>query len=113
MRKNVLIVEDNPVLAMACAAVMEDDLGCATFHAVSVQQARQLMDGTVDLALLDIEVADGLTFSLAVHLLEREIPTIFMSGADPARVPAELVGVPFLRKPVLPSVLVSAARCYL
>jgi CheY-like chemotaxis protein len=113
MRKNVLIVEDNPVLALNYAAVIEDGLDCATLLAASATQARSLLNAGVDLALLDVDVSDGVTYPLAARLMERGIPTIFMSGSDPTRVPRELAKVPFLKKPVLPSELLSAAQRYL
>jgi hypothetical protein len=53
------------------------------------------------------------TFPLAAHMLERNIPVVFVSGSDPTKVPDQLAQVPFLRKPILPSALVAAARPYL
>jgi DNA-binding response OmpR family regulator len=112
MKKCVLIVEDNPLLADAVAATVEDSLDCAAVVVPSVREAMALFDRHVDFAILDVEVADGLTFPLAVRLIQRRIPFLFLSGSDPKKVPPDLAEVPFLRKPVPSFALVAAAqRC--
>jgi CheY-like chemotaxis protein len=113
MTKNVLIVEDNPLLAETYVSIVEDMLGCDTVTASSTGEAFSLLDTPVRLAVLDVEVTDGVTFPLAAHMLERNIPVVFVSGSDPTKVPDQLAQVPFLRKPILPSALVAAARPYL
>jgi len=113
MRKNVLIVEDDPLLAWASASVIEDEFGVTPTTVDSTSAAMPLLDDGVDLALLDIEVVDGLTFPLARELSERGVPVVFLSGSDPAKVPNHLSGTPFLQKPVSPKQLLAAARQYL
>ena len=113
MTKNVLIVEDNPLLADAYASVVEEELGCAAITAASSSEAFSLLDEPIDLALLDVEVTDGVTYPLAEHMLQRNIPVVFVSGSDPARVPQQLARTPFLRKPLLPAELLAAAKHYL
>jgi CheY-like chemotaxis protein len=101
MKKRVLIVEDNPVIADAVAELVEESLDCDT-----------LMDAQVDFGILDVEVADGLTYPLAARMMQHQIPFLFMSGSDPKKVPSELASAPFLRKPVPPDTLLTAAqRC--
>jgi CheY-like chemotaxis protein len=113
MTKNVLIVEDNPLLAESYVSIVEDMLGYETVTASSTSEAFSLLGAPIHLALLDVEVADGVTYPLAAHILERDIPVVFVSGSDPAKVPDQLARVPFLRKPILPSALLAAARPYL
>lgn len=113
MRKTVLIVEDNPLVAFTYIDVVEQILGCTTLLTASAGQAWSMLETGLDLALLDVEVADGVTYPLAAHLVERGIPIIFMSGSDPGLLPQELSHLPFLKKPVFPSELLSAARPYL
>lgn len=113
MGKNVLIVEDDPIIAGASASLIEDEFGCTPTTVESASAAMALAETGVDLALLDIEVVDGLTFPLATHLRALGIPVVFLSGSDPSRVPQDLAEMPFLRKPVHPIQLLAAARRYL
>ena len=113
MRKKILIVEDDPLLADALAMLVEDDLACTPMMADSVSGALPLLSDAVDLALLDVEVRDGVTYPLASRLIGQGVPVLFVSGSDPARVPSDVSRVPFLRKPVPPTQLLSAARQYL
>ena len=113
MSKNILIVEDNPLLAEAYVSIIEDALGYGAVTAASSGEAFSLLEAPICLALLDVEVTDGVTYPLAAHILERNIPVVFVSGSDPSKVPDQLAQLPFLRKPVLPSALLAAARPYL
>jgi len=109
IRKNVLIVEDDPLVAQATAMMIESELQCDVLLAPSIAKALELIDDRVGLALLDVEVADGLTYQLALQMQRRGIPVVFVSGSDPADVPSELAATPFFRKPVYPTDLVTAA----
>ena len=109
----VLIVEDDPLIASLVATIMESELACESVTAHSVAKAADLMDTPTSLGVLDVEVGDGLTFPLALQLLQRGIPCVFVSASDPAKVPPELALTPFLRKPVSPRDLLAAARQYL
>ena len=106
----VLIVEDDPLIASLVAMIMESELACESVTAHSVAKAADLMDTPTSLGVLDVEVGDGLTFPLALQLLAREIPCVFVSGSDPARIPPALARTPFLRKPVSSRDLTAAAR---
>ena len=106
----VLIVEDDPLIASVVAMMIESELGCESVTAHSVAKAADLIDTTTGLGVLDVEVEDGLTFPLALQLLQRGIPCVFVSGSDPARVPPALAQTPFLRKPVSSRDLMAAAR---
>jgi two-component system, response regulator PdtaR len=62
-----------------------------------------------DLALLDIELADGLSFELAQKLLDDNVPVILHSEADEASaLAARFPGVPTLTKPCPPADLLDA-----
>jgi CheY-like chemotaxis protein len=112
MKKSVLIVEDNPLIADAVATLVEDSLDCAAFVVPSVGEAMTLVDQRIDFGILDVEVSDGLTYPLAARMLQHHIPFLFMSGSDPKHVPSDLAAVPFLRKPVPSFALLAAAqRC--
>jgi DNA-binding response OmpR family regulator len=65
----------------------------------SVSGARQAMAAPLDFALLDIEVTDGRTFEIARELQRNGAAFVFISGARPEALPADLGGAPFISKP--------------
>lgn len=110
MKKIVLIVEDNPLIASAAAMLVEDVLHCTAISSSTVGEAMELLNNRVDLAILDVEVTDGLTYPLALRMLQLGIPFLFASGTDPKSVPSDLAPARFLRKPVAPATLLAAAQ---
>jgi CheY-like chemotaxis protein len=98
--KRVLVVEDEPIIAM----LVEDmllDLGC-----VVVGPAFSATDGherarneALDAAILDINMGEGESFPIAAALRERGVPFGFATGYGDTGVPDEFNGVPVLAKP--------------
>lgn len=97
----VLIVEDDPFIAMDIESAVAEELGDdAVFQIVSsVEAARREVAKGWTCALLDIDVVGGKTFDVAASLLESGIPFAFVSGSAPLDVPKPLRDVHFLRKP--------------
>ena len=114
MKKSVLIVEDDPIIADAMARLVEDNLDCNAATAGSVARAMTLLDADADVGfgILDVELSDGVSFPIAEELAHRHIPFIFVSGSDPRRVPADLAAAPFFRKPVFPDLFLKVVRPY-
>ena len=112
MKKSVLIVEDDPIIAHAMARLVEDNLDCSTETAGSVASAMALIDADVGFGILDVEVADGVSYPVAEELAHRHIPFIFVSGSDPQQVPADLAAAPFFRKPMFPDDFLKVVRPY-
>lgn len=102
-RRRVLIVEDDPMVALDLEAIVAGAADAEVAVADSAAEARRALgDATFDAALLDIDVTDGKTFELAVLLAERGTPFAFVSGSRRDEVPPPLRGVPFLPKPYDP-----------
>ncbi|HEY5794266.1 MAG TPA: response regulator [Bosea sp. (in: a-proteobacteria)] len=97
----VLIVEDDPFIAMDIESAVAEQLGSAAELIVveSVTQAHRASTSKLSCALLDIDVVGGKTFDVAASLLESGTPFAFVSGSTPSEVPEGLRSVPFLRKP--------------
>lgn len=97
----VLIVEDDPFIAMDIETAVADQLGDEAELIVveSVAKARQAAAEQLSCALLDIDVVDGKTFEVADTLQKTGIPFAFVSGSAPQEVPKPLRQVRFLRKP--------------
>jgi len=97
----ILIVEDDPFIAMDIESAVSEKLGDDVELIVvdSLAQARRIADLPISCALLDIDVVGGKTFGIAATLRARGTPLAFVSGSAPSEVPAELRDVRFVRKP--------------
>lgn len=111
MGKRVLILEDDALVADHLAALVEVHLDCSPVVTATTRDALALLD--VDFGFLDLTVTDGPTFDVAQRLRERGIPFVFVSASDRSRLPMDLAGSPFLRKPVAAPTLLAAARAHL
>lgn len=100
-KQRILIVEDDPFIAMDIEAAVLEDLGPRTEVIVvdSLREAQVFADDEVHCALLDVDVVGGKTFEVALKLRERGTPFAFVSGSLPSDLPAELTGATFVRKP--------------
>ncbi|KAF0121824.1 MAG: two component response regulator [Xanthobacteraceae bacterium] len=101
VRQRILIVEDDPFIAMDIEAAVLEDLGPRTEVIVvdSLREAQAVAVDAVDCALLDVDVVGGKTFEVALKLREHGTPFAFVSGSLPSDLPAELTGATFVRKP--------------
>jgi DNA-binding response OmpR family regulator len=99
MGVRVMIVEDDPLIALDLQAIVEE----AGHEVVSVCASRR--DGLaaigtdIEFALLDVDLRDGKSFPVAQALRARAIPFAFVSGSHRLELPPELVGTPFIAKP--------------
>lgn len=98
--KRVLVVEDEPILAMSIEDMLSD-LGCIVVGpALSTKEAELLAcEAALDAAMLDINMGDGTTFGAAQILIARSVPFCFATGYGQAGVPGDLRDVPVLQKP--------------
>jgi len=99
MPNDVLIVEDDPIIALD----FEDTLlgfGVKTVRtAASVAKALALIEQQApDFALLDVSLIREKSFAIAERLGALKIPFAFVTGAD-ARLPAAFAAKPRLPKP--------------
>ena len=112
MRKRILIVEDDEVVADHLAALVREHLGCVPVVSTTCSGALNRAD-SVDFGFLDIKLGDEDAFQLASRFRRQGVPFVFVSATDPAKVPHELAAAPFLRKPVSAPHLLAAARRHL
>jgi CheY-like chemotaxis protein len=112
MPNDVLIVEDDPIIALD----FEDTIlgfGVKTIRtATSVARALEMIaDRAPDFALLDVGLVREKTFAIAERLDALNIPFVFVTGygAD-VRLPAALAGKPRLPKPYSTDALQAALR---
>lgn len=113
MPGDVLIVEDDPIIALD----FEDTIlgfGVATARtAASVSRALQMIAERVpDFALLDVGLVRGeKAFAIAERLDALNVPYVFITGyGGDIRLPASLTGKPTLTKPCSSEALEAALR---
>jgi PAS domain S-box-containing protein len=104
--KRVLVVEDEPLLAMDIEAILTDS-GCSVVGpAGNLHQAKRLLDTQgCDAALLDANLAGESVDELAALLTQRRVPFAFVTGHGRDALPrghrdAVLVGKPFRREEI-------------
>lgn len=100
-KKSLLIVEDEPLIAIMIEDVV-DGLGCPVRYTAGSQTEalRIIATERLDLVILDVNLGGHSTdFSVAEALLERSIPFVFSSGHIASDLPMKFRGVPFLSKP--------------
>jgi CheY-like chemotaxis protein len=96
----ILVVEDNFLTADTIQDVLETS-GCEVVGpAPSVETALALIDrGTLDGAVLDINLGGEASFPVAAALIERDIPFLFLTGYDDLIVPPQYRAMRRLEKP--------------
>lgn len=105
--KRVLIVEDEPLVAMDLAGTLEDE-GCEVVGpAATLQKARDLIEASkFDAALLDANLGGQSSGPLAAALTQFNVPFAFVSGYGRESLPEAFRQAPLIEKPYARSRLV-------
>jgi len=99
-RRTVLVVEDEPLIAMMIVDMLEDLGHTVSASAQDVDQAMAaLADEKIDLALLDVNLGSGTSLAIAEHCFSRDLGVIFLTGYQAADLPEACKGRPVLTKP--------------
>ncbi len=98
--RRVLVVEDEPMVAMLLVDMLEA-IGCEIVAVASrledaLEKAQCL---SFDLAILDVNLEGAKTFQIAELLSKRAIGFVFATGYGKAHLPADLTNAPLLQKP--------------
>lgn len=106
---NVLLVEDNMIIAMDGEDALRD-LGAEVVTAASVGRAHEAIAiSTVDLAVLDFNLGHETSLPVADLLAERGIPFLFATGyGDGLELPQRFGHVTLLKKPYSGATLAQA-----
>lgn len=95
----ILVVEDEIELSTLLQTILVGE-GYGVEQAYSLSDALHSIDDEVfDAAVLDVELRDGVVFSVADALKARGIPFFFLSAVYRGVVPVAHRDVPFLSKP--------------
>jgi CheY-like chemotaxis protein len=105
----VLVVEDEPLVAMDIAAVLRRAGAVVIGPAHRLEPALDLAAGqALDGALLDINLGGANAFPVADALAARGLPFMFLTGYEPEILPDEHRDRPLHRKPYTSARLVKA-----
>lgn len=98
--KRVLILEDEPIVAMMLEDILLD-LGCEIVGPASrVDEALNLArTAQFDLAVLDVNIHGGRSYPVAAVLEERGLPYVFATGYGLTGTEGPLHNAPLVRKP--------------
>jgi DNA-binding NarL/FixJ family response regulator len=97
----ILIVEDEPFIALELKASIEDAGGKVVGPVGSARAAMHLLEtDVVAAAILDVELSDGNVMPVAEALAARGIPMVFQSGVQlPPDLSRQCPDVVFYKKP--------------
>ena len=98
--RNILIVEDEPLIAMMLEDFLES-LGhsiAATCDSVDAALA-EVEKGGFDVAILDVNLKGQNVWPVAARLREQGVPFVIASGGHVDPPPAEFAAVPLIEKP--------------
>ena len=98
--RNILIVEDEPLIAMMLEDFLES-LGhsiAATCDSVDTAMA-EVEKGGFDVAILDVNLKGQNVWPVATRLREQGVPFVIACGGHVDPPPAEFAAVPLIEKP--------------
>jgi CheY-like chemotaxis protein len=109
--RRVLVVEDDPLVAMLLVDMVEA-IGCEIAAVASclddaLEKAQHL---SFDLAILDVNLEGANTFQVAELLSKRAIGFVFATGYGKAHLPADFTNAPLLQKPFVERDVARALR---
>lgn len=109
---NVLVVEDEALIAMDLQALLEDAGYRVIGPANSTDAALALLNGDdqPDVALLDVNLGRSDVFGVANALATRNTQFIFLTGHTAQKLPQAHRHRPMVMKPYMPHVLLQAVR---
>ncbi len=110
-RLRILVVEDEPLVALEIALVLKEAGFEVAGPASAVAAAETLLSqGGCDAAVLDINLGKETSEPIARELLRRGAPFVTLSGYAPEQYPAAFKSAPALAKPLRPELLIAALK---
>jgi PAS domain S-box-containing protein len=108
----LLIVEDEPLIAMQMTKALEDFGWTVVGVAGSIESANRLLQSQSrpDVAILDVDLGGASVFPLARALRRTDIPFVFCTGFEDIGYTREFSDSPVVRKPATVLQLVAALR---
>ena len=99
-QRSILVVEDEPLIAMMLEDFLESLGHSVTATCESVADALAEADkGGFDLAILDVNLKGEGVWPVASRLREKNVPFVIATGGHVDPPPAEFANVPVIEKP--------------
>ena len=99
-QRKILVVEDEPLIAMMLEDFLESLGHSVTATCESVQDAMaEANKGGFDLAILDVNLKGESVWPVAERLREQRIPFVLATGGHVDPPPAEFARAPMIEKP--------------
>ncbi len=109
--RRVLIVEDDPFIALALEETLTDFGLVVAGAAMNVAQALELAQSAIfDLALLDVNIGQDKIDPVADAIYARGIPFVFTTGCGRAGLPEAYLGQAIVEKPFYVDEMLRALR---
>ncbi len=111
--RRVLLVEDDPLVVETIRDMVQEAGGEVAASPATMAEARRLLraDAVFDVALLDVNLADGEVTPLLEALQTRRVPVVVFSGGElPPTLLKRHPTLRVLRKPVIKARLVAELR---
>lgn len=110
-RLRALIVEDDAMIAMLLAEMLQDMGYEVAATAGRLDRAQELArESRIDLAILDVNLAGEESYPVADILSDRNIPFTFMSGYGPGGLAAKWSTAAIVAKPINPKLLADTLK---
>jgi CheY-like chemotaxis protein len=97
--RRVLVLEDEPIIAMLIEQMLEDAGAEVDGHATLASAEAALLGPQPDMAILDVNIHNDTSYALAGRLMEMGVPLIFASGYGAGAHPDGFAAVPTVSKP--------------
>lgn len=109
---NILVVEDEYLIADDISAVLRENGANVIGPASSLPEGMRLASGTetIDAAILNINLAGMLVFPLADELQRRGVRIMFLTGYGHSQIPREYAAIPCCRKPTGPACVIDELK---
>jgi DNA-binding response OmpR family regulator len=112
--KRILVIEDEPLLALEWARTLADDGYLVIGPAANVADVKRLIGKAhIDGALLDAKVIAEPVDEIALMLVGQNVPFAVLTAYAGERVPAAYLGAPTLAKPFSEEDLLTTVECLL
>ena len=106
--KRILIVEDEPLIALDLESAVNDHEGVVVGPVGSIAQATLIAESeALDGAILDLRLGGDLALAVAERLRARQIPFVIHSGQADTTLPRDWPAVPVIGKPALPEAVIA------
>lgn len=103
--RSFLIIEDEPLVAMEIASILEDGAAAVTIAGCAEEALALMQHADFDAALLDGNLQGMPVDDVAAALLERKIPFAFVTGYERESLPEQFQDRLLISKPFDPKVL--------